>query len=200
MMWRVRSSSLSLRVRSCFLMRSRSYSSTEKQPAKPVCSCVAHPEPVEVQRRLVLVHERRGALERLEVRARPARRRAASYGWVSGGRSISDRVTRRKLSGLPAASARASSALTTSYGTDGTRAATSRRRTQGAERKQERPSGTYFGRDAGTLGGGCAASPRPRPDRAAAASTDRARSQNVVEAVARDRLARGHPAELEHAD
>ena len=38
-MWRVRSSSLSLRVRSCFLIRSRSYSSTEKQPASPVCSC-----------------------------------------------------------------------------------------------------------------------------------------------------------------
>ena len=34
-MCRVRSSSLSRRVRSCFLMTSRSYSSTEKQPAMP---------------------------------------------------------------------------------------------------------------------------------------------------------------------
>ena len=32
-MWRVRSSSLSLRVFSCFLIRPWSYSSTEKQPA-----------------------------------------------------------------------------------------------------------------------------------------------------------------------
>ena len=38
-MWRVRSSSLSRRVRSCFLMTSESYSSREKQPAMPVCSC-----------------------------------------------------------------------------------------------------------------------------------------------------------------
>ena len=37
-MWRVRSSSLSRRVFSCFLMTSRSYSSTEKQAATPVCT------------------------------------------------------------------------------------------------------------------------------------------------------------------
>ena len=36
-MWRVRSSSLSRRVRSCFLMMSRSYSSSEKQAARPSC-------------------------------------------------------------------------------------------------------------------------------------------------------------------
>src|SRR5579872_2811298 len=45
---------------------------------------------------------------------------------MPGGRSISARVTCRKLSGLPAASARASSVLTTSYGTDETAAALSR--------------------------------------------------------------------------
>ena len=51
-MCRVRSSSLSRRVRSCFLMTSDSYSSSEKQPAMPVCSCVAHAQPVEIERRL----------------------------------------------------------------------------------------------------------------------------------------------------
>src|SRR5712691_2361460 len=47
------------------------------------------------------------------------------YGFVPGGRSISARETRRKLNGLPSASAAASSALTTSYGTAATRAAES---------------------------------------------------------------------------
>ena len=49
-MWRVRSSSLSRRVRSCLRMTSESYSSSENAAAMPVCSCSAHPEAVEVER------------------------------------------------------------------------------------------------------------------------------------------------------
>src|SRR5471032_296245 len=48
---------------------------------------------------------------------------ASAYGSVRGGNSTSARDTRRKLSGLPSASARASSVLTTSYGTAAIRAA-----------------------------------------------------------------------------
>ena len=66
-MWRVRSSSLSRRVRSCFLIRSRSYSSSEKHAAMPVCSCVAHPQAIDVERRLAIDDQRRLVAERREV-------------------------------------------------------------------------------------------------------------------------------------
>src|SRR5207237_9007922 len=57
-----------------------------------------------------------------------ARRYTASeYGSAPGGNSISARDTRRKLSGLSPASARASSVLTTSYGTAAMRAASDAR-------------------------------------------------------------------------
>ena len=69
-MCRVRSSSLSRRVRSCFLMTSCSYSSIEKQPAIPVCSCAPMRKPVHVERRLVFEHERRGGAQPIEVAPR----------------------------------------------------------------------------------------------------------------------------------
>ena len=65
---------------------------------------LAHPQPIEVERRRLVRDERRLLAERREILARPLVDRAASTGSASAGRSISDRVTCRKLSGLPAAS------------------------------------------------------------------------------------------------
>ena len=63
----------------------------------------AHPQPIEVERRRCLGDQRRVATQRLEVFTRlcvdPRRIRIRVRG-----KSISDRVTRRKLRGLPAAS------------------------------------------------------------------------------------------------
>ena len=86
----------------------------------------AHAQTVEVERRLVFDHQRRAGRAASRTARAPSRRPAAEYGSVPGGRSISERVTCRKLSGLPAASWRASSVPTTSYGTDETAAALSR--------------------------------------------------------------------------
>ena len=51
---------------------SRSYSSTEKQAASPVWACVAHHQPVEIEARARLHHERRGRAETIEIRRRRA--------------------------------------------------------------------------------------------------------------------------------
>ena len=83
-MWRVRSSSLSRRVRSCFLMTS-DVVLVEREAAGHAGLLVrAHPQPVEVQRRSLVEHER-GARAKLSRNSRArARRRRRQYGSVSG--------------------------------------------------------------------------------------------------------------------
>src|SRR6266545_2892783 len=121
-MCRTRSSSLSARVFSCLRMTSRSYSSTAAQATSPVwrwlpirCaytyrrgsgSCTSTP--------------RRTSSARF---SSPFAYTASACSSVPSGRSISGRDTRRKLSGFPLASARASFVETTSYGGEATRAA-----------------------------------------------------------------------------
>ena len=84
-----------------------------------------HAQSIEIERRRLVQHQRRAARAAPRNSRGPFRRPGREYGSVSGGRSISDRVTCRKLRGLPAASWRASSVVTTSYGTDETAAALS---------------------------------------------------------------------------
>ncbi len=97
-MWRVRSFSLSGRVFSCFLTRSRRYSSTEKHAATPVCSW----RPSAAGRRTPPAGPpARGCSRRSadEVPRPPARTRRRRTDPCRRGRSISARETCRKLSG-----------------------------------------------------------------------------------------------------
>src|SRR6266508_3554856 len=121
-MCRTRSSSLSARVFSCLRMTSRSYSSTAAHATSPVCRWL----PI-----LCAYTYRRGSASGTSAPRRTSSSRfsfpfaytAASCSSVPSGRSISGRDTRRKLSGFPRASARASFVETTSYGGEATRAA-----------------------------------------------------------------------------
>ena len=108
-MWRVRSSSLSARVFSCFLMTSASYSATDAQATSPTCRWLAHLLRVDVEARLRVRRAARRARTKLgEVLRAPARRpRRRARRCPRAGRSPGARRA-GSCPGCPAARARAS--------------------------------------------------------------------------------------------
>ena len=119
-MWRVRSSSLSLRVRLVLADDVRLVLVDREAAGDAGLLVLAHPQSVDVQARVRLLDERGRRAQPGEVAARPSRRpRPRADPCRPAGRS---RGARRAGSsaGSPSARARASATFTTSYGTAAT--------------------------------------------------------------------------------